>query len=125
MRRDMEDEYDFSQGERGKFYNPDGRFVIPIYLDQVGRAFGLSVTDEALTVDLLDGRRISVPLGWYPRLLHGTPAERAHWRLIQGGEGIHWPYLDEDISVESLILGRPSGESQTSLERWLSGRSEG
>jgi len=76
-----------------------------------------------MTVDLLDGRTITVPLGWYPRLFHGSPAERAHWRLIQGGEGIHWPDLDEDISVEDLILGRPSGESQASLERWLRSRS--
>ena len=90
---------------------------------RLGKAFGLSVTDDALTADLLDGRTITVPLGWYPRLLHGNPAERAHWRLIQGGEGIHWPDLDEDISVEDLILGRPSGESQASLERWLRSRS--
>ncbi len=83
----------------------------------------LTTTEDALTVDLLDGRTISVPLGWYPRLLHGSPAERAHWRLIQGGEGIHWPDLDEDISVEGLVLGWPSGESQVSLERWLRGRS--
>ncbi len=93
------------------------------YEPKVGKALGLSVTDEALTVDLLDGRTISVPLGWYPRLLRGSPAERAHWRLIQGGEGIHWPDLDEDISIEGLILGRPSGESQSSLGRWLRGRS--
>ncbi|HEV7670147.1 MAG TPA: DUF2442 domain-containing protein [Thermoanaerobaculia bacterium] len=94
------------------------------YEPKVGKAFGLSITDDALTVDLLDGRTISVPLGWYPRLLHGSPAERAHWRFIQGGEGIHWPDLDEDISVEGLVLGRPSGEGQASLERWLRGRSE-
>jgi hypothetical protein len=60
----------------------------------------ISITADELTVDLLDGRTISVPLGWYPRLLHGSQAERAHWRLIQSGEGIHWPDLDEDISVE-------------------------
>ncbi len=89
------------------------------YEPRIGKAFDLVVSDDALTVDLLDGRTISVPLGWYPRLLNGSPAERAHWRLIQSGEGIHWPDLDEDISVEGLILGRPSGESQASLERWL------
>ncbi len=84
----------------------------------------LTTTEDALTVDLLDGRTISVPLGWYPRLLHGSPTERAHWRLIQGGAGIHWPDLDEDISIEGLVLGRPSGESQASLERWLRGHSK-
>lgn len=84
----------------------------------------VSVTDEALTVDLADGRTLSVPLAWYPRLLHGRPAERGHWRLIGRGEGIHWPDLDEDISVEGLLAGRPSGESQDSLRRWLSTRSK-
>jgi hypothetical protein len=60
--------------------------------------------------------------GWYPRLWHGTPEERHHWRLIGGGEGIHWPELDEDISVENLLAGKPSGESQRSLKRWLEAR---
>src|SRR5947207_1483334 len=69
-------------------------------------AQGLSVSDEALVVDLADGRTIAVPLGWFPRLVYGTPAERANWRLIGNGEGIHWPDLDEDISVESLLAGR-------------------
>ena len=80
------------------------------------------VSDTALTVDLVDGRTISVPLAWYPRLLHATMEERKHWRLIGRGEGIHWPDLDEDISVEGLILGRPSGESQRSFQHWLQGR---
>ena len=71
-----------------------------------------SADDEALTVELSDGRTISVLLAWFPRLAHGTPAERASWRLIGGGTGIHWPGLDEDISVESLLTGRRSGESQ-------------
>lgn len=83
----------------------------------------VAVTDEALTVDLADGRTLSVPLAWYPRLLHGSSAERANWRLIGRGEGVHWPDLDEDISVESLLAGRSSGESQNSLRRWLEGRS--
>ena len=78
--------------------------------------------DDALTVDLADGRTISVPLAWYPRLLLGTPAERDDWRLVGDGEGIHWSHLDEDISVENLLLGHPSGESQTSFKRWLEGR---
>ena len=82
----------------------------------------VTVTDEALVVDLLDGRTVSVPLSWYPRLVHGTPTERAHWRLIGRGEGIHWPDLDEDINVPGLLAGRPSGETQTSLRSWLDSR---
>lgn len=89
------------------------------------RAFGIQavvVSEDTLAVDLSDGRSISVPLAWYPRLWHGTESERIHWRLIGQGEGIHWPDLDEDISVEGLILGRPSNESQRSLQRWLDER---
>ena len=82
----------------------------------------VTVTDDALIVDLSDGRTVSVPLAWFPRLLHGTPAERNTWRLIGDGEGIHWTDLDEDISVENLILGQPSGESQKSLKKWLEAR---
>ncbi len=82
----------------------------------------VTVTEDALCVDLTDGRTVSVPLAWYPRLLHGTPKERNRWRLIGEGEGIHWPDLDEDISIESLVLGRPSGESQRSLKKWLEQR---
>ncbi len=85
-------------------------------------ARSVTVTDEALIVDLSDGRSISVPLAWFPRLLHGTRKERDEWRLIGEGEGIHWPTLDEDISVENLILGKPSGESQKSLKKWLEAR---
>jgi hypothetical protein len=89
-------------------------------------AFATSVTvsEDALAVELEDGRTLSVPLAWYPRLLHGTAAERARWRLIGRGEGIHWPDLDEDISVEGLLAGRPSGESQGSFGRWLAGRGQ-
>lgn len=82
----------------------------------------VQVTDDELVIALTDGRRISAPLAWYPRLLHGTPTERNHWRLIADGEGIHWPDLDEDLSVEGVVLGRPSGESQASLKRWLAQR---
>ena len=80
------------------------------------------VTEDALIVDLVDGRTISLPLAWYPRLLHGTPEERNNWRLIGKGEGIHWLDLDEDISVEDVLLGKPSSESQRSFKRWLEGR---
>ncbi len=89
---------------------------------QVARAQDVDTTDDALTVDLTDGRTISVPLAWYPRLLHGKPEERQSWRLIGDGEGVHWPDLDEDISVENLLLGRRSSESQRSLEKWMAER---
>jgi len=85
-------------------------------------AENVSVTDDSLIVDLDDGRTISVPLAWFPRLLHGTAEERSNWRLIGKGEGIHWPNLDEDISVEGIVFGRPSGESQRSFRRWPEGR---
>jgi hypothetical protein len=85
-------------------------------------AQGVTLTDDALVVDLVDGRTVSVPLPWYPRLAHGTPAERANWRLIGRGEGIQWPDLDEDISVSSLLAGRPSGETQASFRGWLDSR---
>lgn len=89
------------------------------------RAQQVAVTDDALIVELLDGRTISVPLAWYPRLAHGNKAERARWRFIGEGEGIHWSDLDEDISVEGLLAGRRSGETQASLRRWLAGRPTG
>ena len=78
--------------------------------------------DDDFTVDLSDGRTITIPLAWFPRLFHGTPSERGHWRFIASGIGIHWPELDEDISVEGLVFGRPSGEGQESLRRWLAAR---
>jgi hypothetical protein len=82
----------------------------------------VEVTEDAIVVDLADARTLIVPLAWYPRLLQGTPAERANWELIGGGQGIHWEDLDEDISVRHLILGRKSSESQGSLKRWLEAR---
>ena len=91
---------------------------------ETARAKNASVTEDSLTVELVDGRTLSVPLAWYPRLLHGTPPERNHWQLIGDGEGIHWPDLDEDLSVEGLLFGRPSGESQRSFQRWLAVRAD-
>jgi hypothetical protein len=82
----------------------------------------VTITGDTLAAELSDGRSISAPLAWYPRLLHGTPEERSHWRLIGGGVGVHWPDLDEDISVENLLAGQASGESQRSLKRWLEQR---
>jgi len=87
------------------------------------RAQRVVVTDDALTVDLEDGRTISVPLVWYPRLVHGMPAERNNIEI--GAFGIHWPDLDEDISIKSLLLGNKSGESPKSLQRWLEYRARG
>src|SRR5215467_8652756 len=85
-------------------------------------AQSVTVSDDALIVDLVDGRTIAAPLAWFPRLAHGVPDERKNWRLIARGEGIHWPDLDEDISIESLLAGRRSGETQQSFRRWLKGR---
>ena len=85
-------------------------------------ATAVSVTHDCLTVELTDGRRLSVPLVWYPRLQQGTTQERNNWRLIGKGDGIHWPGLDEDISISGLLAGRPSDESAQSLERWLKAR---
>jgi hypothetical protein len=83
------------------------------------------VTDDTLIVDCDDGRSVSLPLAWYPRLLHGTPKERNTWRPCGGtGTGIHWPLLDEDLSVEGLLAGRRSGESEMSFERWLKARTK-
>lgn len=82
----------------------------------------VKVTEDTLSVDLSDGRTISVPLAWYPRLMHGTKKERNNWRLIGKGYGIHWEELDEDISVENILLGKGSGESQLSLKKWLLSR---
>ena len=86
------------------------------------KAQHVKVTADTLTVDLTDGRTISVPLAWFPRLLHASAPERNNWRLIARGEGIHWLELDEDISVDGLLYGQQSRESQASLEKWLQGR---
>src|SRR3954470_24373827 len=82
-------------------------------------AVDVVVSAAALTVTLKDGRTISLPIAWYPRLAHGTRAERNHWELTGDGTAIHWPDLNEDLSVESLLAGRPSMESAKSIQRWL------
>jgi hypothetical protein len=82
-------------------------------------AQGVRLAGDALIVELEDGRTLTVPLKWYPRLAHATAAERDRWQLIGSGEGIHWPDLDEDLGIEGLLAGRPSAESQESLNRWL------
>ena len=86
------------------------------------RARRASLSDEALTVDLVDGRTIVVPLVWFPRLWHGTPQERRRFEFLGDGVYIHWPDLDEDLTVAGLLAGRRSGESPQSLERWLESR---
>ena len=83
------------------------------------------VTEDALMAELADGRSISAPLDWYPRLAHATPEERDNWQLIGLGEGIHWPDVDEDISVQGLIAGRPSGEGAESFQWWRKAKREG
>ena len=89
---------------------------------QVPWAEAVNVTEDTLRVELSDGRTVWVPVAWYPRLVHATARERANWELIGSGAGIRWPDLDEDVSVEGLIAGRSSGESQRSLRRWLEAR---
>lgn len=97
---------------------------LPIEIS-AARAQQVSLTDDTLIVNLIDGRTISVPVTWYPRLAHGSQAERQNWRFIGEGEGIHWPDLDEDISIEGLLAGRRSGETQASLRRWFETRTAG
>ena len=77
-----------------------------------------------LSAELADGRTIAAPVAWYPRLAHATAEERASWRLIGGGRGIHWPGVDEDVSVANLLAGQPSAESRSSFKRWLAARTK-
>jgi len=88
----------------------------------VPNAESVTVTNDTLSVDLNDGRTISVPLSWFPRLVHASRAARTNLRLIGKGHSIHWPDIDEDISIEGLISGRASSESQSSFHRWLDQR---
>ena len=89
---------------------------------QEPRGKSVKVSDEDLTVDLVDGRTIMVPLGWFPRLWHGTPQERNHLEIFGDGAYIHWPDLDEDLTVAGLLAGQRSGESPQSLKKWLESR---
>ncbi len=86
------------------------------------KVMSVLVTDDTLSVDLMDGRTIAVPLMWFPRLAYGTQEERANFRIAGAGYGIHWPDLDEDIGVEGLLLGKQSMESESSFARWLAQR---
>jgi hypothetical protein len=95
-----------------------------LVLENEPAAAGVTVTDEQLVVSLADGRTLSVPLAWYPRLQHATPAERENVLLLGDGYAIEWPDIDEHIGVEGLLAGRRSGESAASLQRWLASRGE-
>ena len=90
----------------------------------LARVLSVLVTDDTLSVDLEDGRTVSVPIGWYPRLATGTDSERNNFEISAAGYGVHWPDLDEDIGVEGLLLGKRSSESPNSFERWLNVRKE-
>ena len=91
---------------------------------QEARAQDVRVDDNILAVDLTDGRTIITPLAWYPRLLHGTPQERANFEIIGDGKYLHWPDLDEDLTIAGILAGRQSGESAKSLKKWLDSRSK-
>lgn len=78
----------------------------------------VKVSEDSLSVSLSDGRLVSVPVSWYPRLSHALPQHSKIWELIGGGHGIHWQELDEDISVENILFGQPSGESAESFKKW-------
>ena len=91
---------------------------------EIPHAICVKFDEDTLTVELDDGRTVSVPIAWYPRLLNASKEERENWRLIGKGHGINWEALDEDISIEGILAGRPSGESQISLKNWLGSRNK-
>ena len=96
--------------------------MITLVLNAEPTIVDLKIDEEKLFIDLEDGRSLIIPLTWYPRLLHGTLAERQNWQLLGDGYAIEWPDLDEHIGIEGLLAGRHSSESQKSLERWLASR---
>jgi hypothetical protein len=93
-----------------------------LQLEQEPIASRVSLAGDRLVVDLTDGRTLSVPLAWYPRLQHASEAERKNWQLLGEGYAIEWPDLDEHIGMDGLLAGRRSGESEASLSRWLQSR---
>ena len=96
--------------------------MITLVLEKEPVAVNIQITNQELTVNLDDGRRIVVPLEWYPRLMHASPQELANWHLLGDGYAIEWLDLDEHIGIEGLLAGRRSGESKSSFERWLASR---
>jgi hypothetical protein len=99
-------------------YEMNGTTSVVVTLS-LPRVTGVSVTEDTLSVDLEDGRTVAVPIGWYPRLAHGTPAERTNVQIAGAGFGLHWSDLDEDIGIEGILLGKRSTESPQSFEKWL------
>ena len=89
---------------------------------QEARAQHVTINEDSLSIDLVDGRTIVVPLLGYPRLWHGTPEERNDFKIIADGTLIHWSVLDEDLSISGILAGRQSGESPKSLKKWLAER---
>jgi Protein of unknown function (DUF2442) len=94
--------------------------MITLTLETEPIAKQVNVTEDKLIVDLIDGRSLIIPLTWYPRLMHASPAEKQNWQLLGDGYAIEWLDLDEHIGIEGLLAGRRSGESQKSFEHWLS-----
>ncbi len=86
------------------------------------RAQSVQISDDTLTLEIVDGRTISVPLMWYPRLWYGTPQERDHYEIFGDGAYVHWPDLDEYLTAEGILEGCRSGESPESLKKWLEDR---
>jgi hypothetical protein len=95
-----------------------------LVLEKEPLAASIEVTNDALTIHLTDGRTLTVPLHWYPRLNHASVEERNHWQLLGDGYAIEWPDLDEHIGVEGLLAGRRSGESELSFQRWVAARNK-
>ena len=93
-----------------------------LVLERSPLAVSVNVTDDCISVELDDGRTLSVPLSWYPRLAHATQAERSRWEFWGNGYAIEWPAVDEHISIEGLLAGRRSGESPASFTKWLASR---
>ncbi len=95
------------------------RAFVPAILPKIS---AIAVTEDTMSIDIEDGRTISVPIGWFPRLAHGSSAERANFRISSGGYGVFRPDLDEDIGIEGLLLGKKSTESPSSFRQWLRNR---
>ena len=89
------------------------------------RAQGVEIREDTIVLNLVDGRTMTVPIVWYPRLWYGTKEERAHFELLDEGRYIHWPDLDEDLSIDGMVAGRRSGETADSLRKWLAARNGG